>query len=77
VNVSAQTGDLIVWDSRLPHANSKNASSEPRIAFYLMMATTEEALRWANVASWVPGVASRGGAIVPVMTILNRGRPPL
>jgi ectoine hydroxylase-related dioxygenase (phytanoyl-CoA dioxygenase family) len=52
VNVSAQTGDLIVWDSRLPHGNSKNGSSEPRIGFYVMMAPMEEALRRANVDSW-------------------------
>ena len=55
VNVSAQTGDLIVWDSRLPHGNSKNASSEPRIAFYVMMAPMDEALRKANVDSWSTG----------------------
>jgi ectoine hydroxylase-related dioxygenase (phytanoyl-CoA dioxygenase family) len=55
VNVLAQTGDLIVWDSRLPHGNSKNASSEPRIAFYVMMAPMEEALRQANVDSWRTG----------------------
>jgi ectoine hydroxylase-related dioxygenase (phytanoyl-CoA dioxygenase family) len=55
VHVSARAGDLIVWDSRLPHGNSKNASSEPRIAFYVMMAPMDEALRQANVASWRTG----------------------
>ena len=55
MNVLAQAGDLIVWDSRLPHGNSKNVSSEPRIAFYVMMAPMEEALRRANVDSWRTG----------------------
>lgn len=37
VEVSASQGDLIVWDSRLPHANSKNTSDRPRVAFYIQM----------------------------------------
>ena len=55
VNVSARAGDLIVWDSRLPHSNSKNVSSVPRIAFYVMMSPMTEALRQANVDSWRTG----------------------
>jgi hypothetical protein len=55
VNVPAQTGDLIVWDSRLPHSNSTNTSSVPRIAFYVMMCPMVEALRQANVDSWRTG----------------------
>jgi ectoine hydroxylase-related dioxygenase (phytanoyl-CoA dioxygenase family) len=55
VNVPARAGDLIVWDSRLPHGNSKNASSEPRIAFYVMMSPMVEVLRQANVDSWRTG----------------------
>jgi hypothetical protein len=37
VEVPAGAGDLIVWDSRLPHANSRNTSERPRIAFYVQM----------------------------------------
>ena len=37
VHVPARAGDLVVWDSRLPHSNSKNLSGKPRIAFYVMM----------------------------------------
>ena len=55
VNVAAQAGDLIVWDSRLPHSNSKNISSVPRIAFYVTMGPMDEALRQANVESWRTG----------------------
>jgi hypothetical protein len=55
VNVPARAGDLIVWDSRLPHGNSKNTSSEPRIAFYVMMRPIVEDLRRMNVDSWRTG----------------------
>jgi Phytanoyl-CoA dioxygenase (PhyH) len=37
LEVPAAQGDLIVWNSRLPHANSRNDSSRPRIAFYVQM----------------------------------------
>lgn len=55
VNVPAWAGDLIVWDSRLPHGNSKNTSSEPRIAFYVMMRPIVEDLRRMNLDSWCTG----------------------
>ena len=57
VHVAAQTGDLIVWDSRLPHGNSKNGSSKPRIAFYVMMGpfSADGALRQAQIDSWLMG----------------------
>jgi hypothetical protein len=55
VHVPTRAGDLIIWDSRLPLGNSKNASFEPRIAFYVMMAPMDEALRQANVDSWRTG----------------------
>jgi hypothetical protein len=59
VHVSAGAGDLVVWDSRLPHSNSKNVSDKPRIAFYIMMGPTDEGLRRASVESW------RSGRCVP------------
>lgn len=37
VEIPASKGDVIVWDSLLPHANSRNTSAEPRIAFYVQM----------------------------------------
>jgi Phytanoyl-CoA dioxygenase (PhyH) len=55
VHVPAQTGDLIVWDSRLAHGNSKNTSSKPRIAFYIMMGPADERLRQIAVESWCTG----------------------
>jgi hypothetical protein len=57
VHATAQAGDLIVWDSRLPHGNSQNRSSEPRIAFYIMMGPfpADDALRQAQIDSWRTG----------------------
>jgi ectoine hydroxylase-related dioxygenase (phytanoyl-CoA dioxygenase family) len=65
VHVPAQAGDLIVWDSRLAHGNSRNVSSRPRIAFYVLMGRPDERLRQAAVESW------RTGRCVPWW----RGRP--
>lgn len=43
VGVPMKAGDLLVWSSRLPHANSKNTSDRPRLALYLhMFPWTEE-----------------------------------
>jgi hypothetical protein len=55
VYVPAHAGDLIVWDSRLAHGNSKNLSSRPRIAFYVLMGPADERLREAAVESWRTG----------------------
>jgi hypothetical protein len=33
VLIPAKAEDLIVWDWRLPHSNSKNLSTWPRVAF--------------------------------------------
>lgn len=55
VNVPAQAGDLIVWDSRLPHGNSKNTAVRPRLAFYVMMGPADDAYRRVLVASWRTG----------------------
>ena len=61
----ARAGDLIIWDSRLAHGNSKNLSPRPRIAFYVMMGPADEGSRQAAVESW------RTGRCVPWW----RGRP--
>jgi hypothetical protein len=55
VHVPAQAGDLIVWDSRLAHGNSKNTSSRPRIAFYVLMGPADEGGRKIAVDSWRTG----------------------
>jgi hypothetical protein len=55
VHVPASAGDLIIWDSRLAHANSKNLSAAPRLAFSVMMGAASRDLRDANVESWCGG----------------------
>jgi Phytanoyl-CoA dioxygenase (PhyH) len=55
IEVPAATGDLIVWDSRLPHANSRNVSSKPRIAFYVMLDPTSAEERKIRVDCWRTG----------------------
>jgi hypothetical protein len=55
VHVPAQAGDLIVWDSRLPHGNSKNLSARPRLAFYVMMVRADKAAPEVGVESWRTG----------------------
>lgn len=56
LHVPASAGDLIVWNSRLPHSNSTNLSSLPRIAFYVAMLPADDknlAAVFAN--SWSTG----------------------
>lgn len=56
VSVPAAAGDLIAWDYRLPHGNSKNSSTVPRLAFYVAMyPTLDERLRQAAIESWRTG----------------------
>jgi hypothetical protein len=56
VHVPAQAGDLIIWESRLPHGNSKNLSRTPRLAFYVLMYPASGAkLRAETVESWRSG----------------------
>jgi hypothetical protein len=56
VHVPAGTGDLIIWNSLLPHGNSRNRSARPRLAFYLQMFPAgDEAHRAAAVESWRTG----------------------
>lgn len=36
-SISAKAGDLIIWDSLLPHGNGENLSGAPRFAQYITM----------------------------------------
>ncbi len=56
LSVPAQAGDLIVWDSRLPHGNSRNLSAKPRLAFYVAMYPAgDQQMRDAAIQSWRTG----------------------
>ena len=58
VAVPARAGDLIVWDWRLPHSNSRNRGARPRLAFYAAMYPTgSEAIRRDAIASRQTGRA--------------------
>jgi hypothetical protein len=59
VHVPASAGDLIVWDSRLPHGNSRNLGAAPRLAFYIQMFPADRAQSDVAIASW------RSGRCVP------------
>jgi hypothetical protein len=52
VEVPAGQDDLIVWESRMPHANSRNTSDRPRLACYVSMnpATPDERRMTAECA---------------------------
>jgi ectoine hydroxylase-related dioxygenase (phytanoyl-CoA dioxygenase family) len=58
IYVPAAAGDLIVWDSHLPHGNSKNLADPPRLAFYVSMRPADDSHeegRRASVKSWQSG----------------------
>ncbi len=56
VHVPAKVGDLIVWKSRMPHGNSKNLGTRPRLAFYVAMFPARgTAERDASIESWRTG----------------------
>jgi ectoine hydroxylase-related dioxygenase (phytanoyl-CoA dioxygenase family) len=56
VMVPARAGDLLVWDYRLPHGNSRNMSSVPRLAFYLTMYPASDSMPQDEaIESWRTG----------------------
>ena len=57
--VGAAAGSIIIWNSALPHSNSKNTTAKPRIAQYITF-------------SAVPAPAAAGGAFVPAPVPLAR-----
>lgn len=61
--VETQAGDLLIWNSQLPHGVSANTSSQPRLAQYLSMAPAQEennkARQW-RIDSWLYRQAPQG-----------------
>jgi hypothetical protein len=41
--IGTRAGDLLIWDSRLPHGTSPNRSDRPRLAQYISMFPADEA----------------------------------
>ena len=54
VGVEMRAGDLVIWNSMLPHGTSRNMADKPRLAQYISMfpAPDDEALRQERVTSW-------------------------
>lgn len=53
--VPMKAGDLVIWDTLLPHGNGHNVSDRPRLAQYITMAPAQEGdeeLRQARIQSW-------------------------
>jgi Phytanoyl-CoA dioxygenase (PhyH) len=68
VYVPARARDLILWNPLLAHGNSKNLSSRPRMAFYVLMGRAD---RWDEQAPQTSVASWRTGQCVPWW----RGRP--
>jgi hypothetical protein len=55
VKVETRAGDLLIWDSLLPHGIRPNHSDTPRLAQYISMFPAQEEneeLRQSRIASW-------------------------
>lgn len=54
-SIPGRAGDLLIWNSLLPHGNGENTSQRPRLAQYISMfpaARGDEAERRERVAAW-------------------------
>jgi ectoine hydroxylase-related dioxygenase (phytanoyl-CoA dioxygenase family) len=63
--VAAQAGDLLIWNSLLPHGIRPNRATTPRLAQYISMMPAQEentALREWRVQSWRDRIAPEGYA---------------
>ena len=61
--VETQAGDLLIWNSQLPHGVSPNTSDRPRLAQYISMSPAQEgneAARQWRINSWMNRVAPEG-----------------
>ena len=51
--IPGKAGDLLIWHSLLPHGNSRNRSTKPRLAQYITMSPPgDEAVRAWRVQAW-------------------------
>jgi ectoine hydroxylase-related dioxygenase (phytanoyl-CoA dioxygenase family) len=65
VKVESKAGDLLIWDSRLPHGIRENQSDRPRLAQYIAMFPArqdDQELRQWRIKSWRDRVAPEGHA---------------
>ncbi|WP_309707509.1 phytanoyl-CoA dioxygenase family protein [Armatimonas sp.] len=68
VPITAEAGDLVIWNTRLLHGNGRNLSDQPRLAQYITMSPEhydnqaereDRVMRWRErrspEADWAPG----------------------
>jgi len=61
--VETRPGDLLIWDSRLPHGVSPNTSDRPRLAQYVSMSPAredDETVREWRIRAWLHRIAPEG-----------------
>ncbi len=60
--IPGQAGDLLIWNSMLPHGNSRNHSSTPRLAQYITMypAKSNEEERQYRIKAWQERLPPQG-----------------
>lgn len=61
--IETRAGDLLIWNSQLPHGVSPNESDRPRMAQYISMSPAQEhnehARQW-RINSWLHRIAPEG-----------------
>ena len=61
--IETRAGDLLIWNSQLPHGVSPNRSDRPRLAQYISMSPAQEgnevARQW-RINSWLHRIAPQG-----------------
>ena len=65
ISVPMQQGDVVLWTSRLPHANSKNESQRPRYSFYMLMTPYDEAVAAELTECWKTGICQTAWRDLP------------
>lgn len=65
VSVPMAQGDLVLWTSRLPHANSKNESHQPRYSFYVLMTPFDEEVAADLIECWRAGTCQKSWRDLP------------
>ena len=61
--IPTRAGDLLIWNSQLPHGVSPNTSDRPRLAQYLSMSPAQEANTTARnwrIDAWMNRLAPQG-----------------
>jgi Phytanoyl-CoA dioxygenase (PhyH) len=63
--VPMNQGDVVLWNSRLPHSNSKNESDEPRYSFYVSMTPYKDELANELRECWRTGICLEAWRSLP------------